>query len=209
MKNNTTPALLHQPRSGFEQLFGSKVRVQLLRLFLENPKDIFFVRELERKIGAHINAIRRELQNLLALDIIATHETKDGKEHSIKKRYYKVKLTSVLFQELQNLFLKFHLFSEQNLAKKALETGMISYLALTGSLVGMTDSQTDIVIIGKIDKGLCRKLLHSFEKDIGRPINYTLMTENEYLERKRLTDRFLYKLLEQKKIILVDHLKNT
>src|SRR5438132_1273882 len=55
---------------GVEQLFGSKVRARLLRLFFENPKEKFFVRELERRIGSHIHAIRRELQNLETLGII-------------------------------------------------------------------------------------------------------------------------------------------
>ena len=48
-----------------EHLFGSKTRVRLLRLFLHHPEEAFFVRELARKTHFQMNAVRRELENLV------------------------------------------------------------------------------------------------------------------------------------------------
>lgn len=193
---------------GVEQLFGSKVRARLLRLFFENPKEKFFVRELERRIGSHIHAIRRELHNLESLGIIAAAEDTESREKKTKqsRRYYTVRAESELFPELQNLFLKFHIFIEQGFAKKAAAEGTIAYLALTGSFVGANDFPTDLVMVGSIDRTTARKLIRSFETELGRPVNYTLLTVKEFEERRRLTDRFLYGLLEQKKIVLIDTL---
>ena len=36
-----------------EQLFGSKTRVMLLRLFLNNPEKFYYVRELTRNLDTH------------------------------------------------------------------------------------------------------------------------------------------------------------
>lgn len=212
------------PKSfGVEQLFGSKVRARLLRLFFENPKEKFFVRELERRIGSHIHGIRRELQNLETLGIItaalgehseseprrkraAEDAESEEKKPKQARRYYTVNQASVIFPELQNLFLKFHLFIEQGFAKKAAAEGTISYLALTGSFVRAHDFPTDMVMIGSIDRLGARKLIRQFENELGRQVNYTLLTVKEFEERRRLTDRFLYGLMEQKKIVLIDRL---
>lgn len=201
---------LCMPTNGFgvEQLFGSKVRARLLRLFFENPKEKFFVRELERRIGSHIHAIRRELQNLETLGIITAAEdtAAEGKKTKQSRRYYTVRGESELFPELQNLFLKFHLFIEKGFAKKAAAEGTIAYLALTGSFVGAHDFPTDLVMVGTIDRTAARRLIRSFETELGRQVNYTLLTIKEFEERRRMTDRFLYGLLEQKKIVLIDRL---
>ena len=47
-----------------EQLFGSKTRVKIMKVFLDNPNKCFFVRELTRLTDSLINSVRRELDNL-------------------------------------------------------------------------------------------------------------------------------------------------
>lgn len=53
-----------------DALFGSKTRVKLLHLFLNNPNRAFYVREITRKIDEQINSVRRELANMLGVGII-------------------------------------------------------------------------------------------------------------------------------------------
>mgnify|MGYP000725308155 CR=1 FL=1 len=65
-----------------EHIFSSKTRVKLLNYFLRNPDQQYFVRELTRLTGEHINSIRRELGNLMAFGLIS--ETKKD-----QKKYYK------------------------------------------------------------------------------------------------------------------------
>ena len=48
-----------------DALFGSKTRVKLLGLFMNNPERSFYVREITRNIGEQINSVRRELANLV------------------------------------------------------------------------------------------------------------------------------------------------
>ena len=55
---------------GIEQLFGSKTRSRLLQLFLKQPDEKYFVRELTRKIDAQLNSVRRELNNLVELGVV-------------------------------------------------------------------------------------------------------------------------------------------
>jgi hypothetical protein len=53
-----------------QKLFGSKARVSLLKLFLLNPEEKYYVRELSRRSGLAVNSIARELDNLEAFGLL-------------------------------------------------------------------------------------------------------------------------------------------
>ena len=83
-----------------EQLFGSRTRTKLLYLFLENPEDPFFVREITREIKERINSVRRELDNLEKFGLI-TSKTEN------QKKYYSLDKNFVLYNELKSLLMLF------------------------------------------------------------------------------------------------------
>src|SRR5579863_3794300 len=80
-----------------EQLFGSKTRVKLLKLFYGNPNRAFYVREITRKINEQINSVRRELSNLLNVGIITSDTTNN-------KLYYEVNQKYEYYQPLKLIF---------------------------------------------------------------------------------------------------------
>ncbi|MDP3771468.1 MAG: hypothetical protein Q8R16_04160, partial [bacterium] len=69
-----------------------------------------------------------------------------------------------------------------------------------------TDATTDAVIVGKLNRPLLARLMRQFERDLGRPMNYTVMSEREFRYRWDVGDRFLYGILEGKKIVVIDEL---
>ncbi len=138
-----------------ERLFGSKTRVLLLRLFLNNPDDYFFVRELSRRLGAHLNSVRRELENLETIGIITSHTKKDLEKEVEKKlkdnkKYYKLNNNFVFVEELRALLIKAQLILEQSLIKKVEALGSISFFLLSGVFVGRTDAPADLLIVGRV-----------------------------------------------------------
>lgn len=180
-----------------EQLFGSKTRVKLLRIFLTNPKTDYFVRELTRKIKERINSVRRELENLETIGLVTSHE--EG-----HKKFYRVDRDFILFPELQSLILKSQLTVEKNLARKIKGMGQISYLTLTGIFTNVPDTQTDILIVGKVNRTKLKRLVGSFQRDFDKKIRYTVMSRREFEYRNDLTDKFLFHILENKKIVITD-----
>ena len=72
----------------FEQLFGSKTRVKLIRIFLDNPDKLFYVRELTRMSDSLINSVRRELQNLINLKIIIEQKVSSKKKKDQRHKHY-------------------------------------------------------------------------------------------------------------------------
>lgn len=209
------PAFHPRPKHMLEQLFGSKTRVRLLRLFLQNEKEAYFVRELTRKIGSQINAVRNELDNLLKMGILVVVIDGDGfAEAAVKKsgkgksvhqrKYYRLNQDFLLYPELRALFVKSQVLIEKDFVQKITQSGGVSYMALTGFFVGVADAPTDIFIVGKMGKERIASVIRVFERQIGREFNYTVMTPQEYKYRSDVTDRFLYSILESKKIVVVD-----
>lgn len=196
---------------GLEHLFGSDTRVRLLRLFLQNPEERFFVRELVRRLGVQIHGVRRELSNLERLGIIraaeATHD--DPTMAPIKgplsqRKYYASVTEHVLYSELKALLLKADLLSQRDLVGRFQTIGKIHVLVLTGRFVGVKHAPSDLLLVGIIDKKPLQHLIAQLEKEYGHEINYTVLTPKEYAYRREVTDRFLFEILEGKKVVLFD-----
>ncbi len=183
-----------------EQLFGSRTRVKLLKLFLTLPTAPFFVREISRKVDEQLNSVRRELANLMNLGMITMAEQGD-------KKFYQLNTKFVLTDELKALLIKSQLLVEQDFIRRLKESGKIHYLALTGSFTGAKQSPTDILVVGKVDRSFLVRCIERFQRESGRELNFTVLSTREYNERLALGDKFLVTILNNPKIVVVDDLR--
>lgn len=195
-------------RASLEQLFGSKVRLRLLKLFLDNPDQLLYVREITRRIRSHIHSVRRELSNLCRMGLIHIQEepgfARNG--NGVKRKFYVANPECIIFPELRALVNKGQLLLQEELARQLKLTGSVRYLAMTGFFVDLQGFRTDLFIVGRINKRQCAGIIKDFEEEFGRTINYTIFSVKEFVDRKEMMDRFLYDFLENKKIVLIDKL---
>jgi len=200
----------------FEQLFGSKTRVKLMKLFLENKSQKFFVRELTRLTDSLINSVRRELNNLIELKIIKvdeiiedrTLETGGEKKGLNAKKFYYLNMNNIFLPELNNLFAKAKLFIEKRLLEKIKKLDNLSYVSFGGIFTDDEVANTDILLIGNFDKSQAYEVMNDFEAEVGKPIRYTVLTENEYSIRREIADRFLLEILNNpKNLVILDKLE--
>lgn len=201
-----------------EQLFGSKTRVNLLRLFLNNPSQPYYLRELARKLKSQLNSIRREVSNLEKLGIIKSvqlvePETENSKNKSKSKKpgskkYFLTNVDFILYPELKALLLKAQLLLERNFVSKIEKMAKVKLFILTGVFVGIEGLTTDMLLVGTVNRKRLAKIAKDFEKELGRSVNYMVMSLQEFKYRQDITDRFLYDILEGKKIIIIDRINN-
>lgn len=193
-----------------EQMFGSKTRARLMALFLQQPQDTFFVRELTRRIDAQLNSVRRELKNLVQLGFLSEKQAlqKESNRLSDKKKYYCVNQDFILFEDLRSLFQKVQILVKQNLVQDIQERGHIDYFAFTGRFVDASDIPTDIFIVGSIMQDDLEKMISKFEEEIPYEINYTLMTKEEFLDRRQVADRFLMSILNGERVVMIDRIRS-
>ena len=192
-----------------EQLFGSQTRVKLLQLFLNNPEDKYYVRELTRVLNSQINAIRRELDNLESLEIIRVVSDDDAKAKKSRQKFYQSNIKFVLYPELKSIVQKSQFLLNKKFANSLKKAGKVYYLALTGCFVGDKNAPIDILVVGRFKKKSVERILKNFEKNFRREINYTMLDKDEFNYRRSVADRFLYSILDSEKIVMVDEIMNT
>jgi len=184
-----------------EHLFGSRTRVKLLRIFFRDSNKVFYVRELTRLLDVQINAIRRELSHLTNAGIIialaedAPQPVSDD-PHEGKRKYYQLNEGSVLCPELRALLLKSHMLGEQSLVTDFEMTGKIQMLLFTGIFTNTKEAPIDILIVGDIEDRAVSKIVNEFEHEHGTAVRYTILSAQDYSERRQLMDRFLFSVLD-------------
>src|SRR3989339_661244 len=65
----------------------SKVRVKLLEAFLLDPEEMFYIRELTRKISEEINAVRRELIHMQSVGMVKDEKRGNRIYYTFNKNY--------------------------------------------------------------------------------------------------------------------------
>jgi hypothetical protein len=186
----------------YEALFGSKTRVKLLSLFLTNPGRSFYVREITRTINEQINSVRRELLNLKSIGLVKSHEKKG-------KIYYEADPKFEFYNDLKKIFDKApsQAGGEDKTSFGLKRAGDVKFAALMGGFVDDSISQIDLFVVGELDKRKLKSVLLNLEKELGKEVNYCIMSVNEYEDRKMLFDRFLTEIIASPKKVLVDKLE--
>ncbi len=169
-----------------KRLFTSTTRVKLLTIFLLNPEQEFFIRELTRELNEQINSIRRELDNLRRLGLLRAREKN-------RKKYYTVNKNFLLFNELKAIVVK-GISNKDEITKRIAALGTVDVLIFSGIFVNR-DSLIDLLIVGEIDKEKLEDYLNN-ELDTSRPIKFSIMTRDDYLYRRKCYDKFLMELLQ-------------
>lgn len=189
-----------------DALFGSKTRVKLLHLFLNNPNRAFYVREITRKIDEQINSVRRELANMLSVGIIKS-------DSSNNRLYYEINQDYQHYEPLRAIFADAHLQSAaattgaseaSDWSKRLKPLGDVRVALMSGSLVRGSTSELDILLAGDINKTQAKRFLKSLEEEEGRSLNYTIMSYEDFYYRLSIKDRFITSIINGKFTVLQD-----
>ncbi len=186
-----------------EQLFGSKTRVKLLRLFYTNPNRSFYVREITRKIDEQINSVRRELANLLSIGIISSEDD------NTNKLYYEVDQTFEYYDALSAIFGAKRKTTKSIPAKNEdksdiTSVGNVELAILTGQFTRDESAGIDLLIVGDTNHTKVQKFVDEFEAKENKEIRYTVMTRKDFEYRRQVKDRFINTVLSAKRQVLVD-----
>ena len=181
-----------------QQLFVSEVRLKILKLLLLNPDKSYHVRAIVRAVDAEINAVRRELDNLISINLLRRRQ-------SSNKLFYTVDTTHLLYSDLLSLLAK-----EEGLGGKLIkhlkELGEIKHMMIAKAFLrGRASSalDVDLFVVGDVKIDNLEKLIKEYQQETSKEINYSVMTEDEFRHRKRANDHFVQKILTQSRSMLV------
>jgi len=187
-----------------DALFGSKTRVKLLHLFLNNPGKAFYVREITRLINEQINSVRRELLNMLEVGII----TSDSVDN---KLYYEVNQQYEYYPPLRVIFADQKIAPAKNKSgyRPAWQDAIMQLPRLrvaiaAGALVKGSASTIDLLLVGNLSAAKVRSVVAVIERQEGRELTYSILSYDEFYYRLSVRDRFITTILTNKHTVLVD-----
>lgn len=192
-----------------DALFGSKTRIKLLHLFLNNPGKAFYVREITRLVDEQINSVRRELANLLEVGVITSAS-------SDNKLYYEM-------NQLYEYYLPFRTIFGDPKAAKIPSSSIVSHddeevawqctvrklsglrvAIAAGVLVKNSASPIDLMLVGDLSPKRVDEAVKEAEKIAGKEVRFTTIRYDEFYYRLSVHDRFIQSILTNKHVVLLD-----
>jgi len=191
-----------------DALFGSKTRVKLLHLFLNNPGQSYFVREITRKIDEQINSVRRELSNMLDVGIITSDSSDNKLYYQVNQRYdYYVPMRAI-FGDDQVVTRTVPVSPGALLTDKytsiledvtGLRLAIFSGVLVQGSTVAL-----DLLLVGNVAPARVKAVVQEIETGEGREINYCTLSYDEYYYRLSIRDRFITEIINSNHKVIID-----
>lgn len=182
----------------FADLITSKSRVTLLNVFLLSPFEMFHVRELVRRTNDEINAVRRELLFLEKKGILVREPRANRVYYSLNKQY-------PFYYDLLTIGAK-TIGLGAEIIKNRVKLGKIKYAMFSGKFVRRIKKNAesvDLLLVGTVVLPELALLVKEEEKRLSTEINYTVMSEDELLFRKKRTDPFILSILHGSRCMLI------
>lgn len=182
----------------FQDLITSKTRVKLLSLFLSSPGDMYHVREVVRQVSEEINAVRRELMLLEKRGVLQ-------REPRANRVYYYLDKSYPYYYDLLRLHVKTSGIGA-DLIKNRVKLGKIKFAMLSGKFArGVRDNpeEVDLLVVGTVVLPELSLIVKQEEARRKQEINYTVMTEEEFIFRKKRRDPFIASVIQGSRIMLI------
>ena len=180
-------------------LISSKIRIEILRILSLNPDSKYNINELGRMMAFSPRGVEKELKNLLLGGILK-------KEVSGNQHRYQLDSLCPIYLEIKNLIVKTIGIAE--IIKHALEPVApdIELAFIYGSFASGdygNDSDVDLFLVTGIPGLKLAELLGDLQNKLGRSINISQFTLDEYRQRMAQKDHFLTRVFEGPRIEII------
>ncbi len=176
-----------------------EARKRVLNLLLSDPNSRWYLRDIVRRTGCAIGAVRRELTGLAQAEIVT--KAKDG-----NRTYYQVNTNCPVYADLAGLLRKTTGLAD--VLEKALG-GLSEKIAVAfvyGSFAKGTAtaaSDVDLMVIGDCTFGQVVQAVHSWQDKIHREINPSVYPAAEFKQKISQQHHFLGSIMREEKIFLI------
>jgi ABC-type methionine transport system ATPase subunit len=85
-----------------------------------------------------------------------------------------------------------------------IKAGNVRLAIYTGQFTRDETSGVDIVVVGDVNQTAVEHLISELEKTEKKELRYSVFSDDEFVYRRQVNDRFVSNLLAAKKIVLVD-----
>jgi predicted nucleotidyltransferase len=179
-----------------ELIVTSRTRAGVFTILFGLGQKELHNREIARRSELSEAAVRQELGKLVHLDLVRLR--KDG-----NRVYYSANRSHPLYHEIHSIVLKTTGLVDvlaEALADLRVETAFVFGSIAEGEAT--SDSDVDILIIGRIGLMEVSKLLSGVSERLEREINPIVMSREEYIGRIRTDDHFANNVIKGARLFI-------
>jgi hypothetical protein len=189
-------------KDSIELLFGSKARWRLLKFFLLNEQKEFTLREITQRNKLNMQEVNTILNQMVKAKFLLLKLKKKSKEYETNSDF-------TFYHELKNLIVKSNIFPQCESLGKIKSLGDVKLGLISGIFINYPKAKTDLLIVGdNTSRAKMKHLLEDLEAEMGREINYSLMSLVEFKYRANMFDKLITEVLEEPHEIVVNKITN-
>jgi len=175
-----------------DNLFGSKVKVKILKFLYRNYPTDFSLREITKRVQEKPAETKKEISLLKQIHLVKVVKDRCSLNPNFE-----------FFSELRSLVLKSSPAEREKMTQRISSLGRIRLALISGIFLNDPDTTSqyetpaDLFIVGDdIDRKRLRIFLANLEAEVGAEVKLTIMDKEEFTYRFSMFDRFVRVLLE-------------
>lgn len=179
-------------------LISSKTKRQILKQFLSNPEEKYYLRQLSVILKISVGTLHRELNRLEKSGILVS-------EPLGNLRFFSANKSFPVFQELKQIIFKTEGI-KGTLEQVLKEVKGIKAALIYGSFARQEEkahSDIDVFLLGDISEDKLITKISELENQFQREINYTIYSLAEFKKKKKAKNSFILEVLRGPKLFLV------
>lgn len=182
-----------------KEILDSKNDSSALALFLTSSPRAYSIPELSRRLGLKPQKTAFSLNTLANHGLLKTFARRG-------KKYYLLNQKFSLLKEIKNN-VKGLPKLEDELFSSIKKLGTVKAAFLSGLFTGQPSLPVDLLLVGKVSLSKMEAFLKSVSKMMGQEINYSIMSEDEFVLRRDTFDKFIKDIFDYPHITVCDKLK--
>jgi predicted nucleotidyltransferase len=180
-------------------LFGA-VRRDVLALLYGRPDESFYLREIQRFVGAGIGPVQREMQLLTEAGLV------ERQERGIHV-YFSANRDAPIFAELQGILRKTTGATEilRAALRPLLEAGKVDVAFVYGSVAEGKQTQksdVDVFLLGDASMAEVVPAIREAESHLGRDVNPSIYSRKDLRAKLKVGSGFLTRVLTGPKLMI-------
>jgi uncharacterized protein len=185
---------------GIARLLFGAVRRDVLALLYGRPDESFYLREIQRFVGAGIGPVQRELKQLTEAGLV---ERQERGNHV----YFSANRTTPIFAELQGILRKTTGAAEVLRAAllPLLETGSVNVAFVYGSVAEgkqTSNSDVDVFLLGNASMAEVVSAIRKAESHLGRDVNPSIYSRKDLRAKLKAGSGFLRRVMNGPKVMI-------
>ncbi len=197
-------------------LFGTIIKVKILRLFLFNAEASFFLEEVAERLMVPAPAARKELGHLLDAGFLKKRlitkdiESSQGGKPVTKKQHglgYCLDKKFAYLEPLKSLLTISSIAADDSLAKRFSGVGRLKLLIASGVFIQNWDARVDLLLVGEdLDLHRIETVIKRLEAEIGKELSYSAFETADFEYRYGIHDRLIRDIFDYPHNTLIDRL---